>query len=140
MRLPFAIRNWKSSSKGSKLTNMKKYFLIAFFLGLFLTISAKAQNSDLTWQELKKQQSEERVSLENMQKETLNKMIEIQKIQLETLKSESSSTSNDLLILIDKQTQERKDIAKFHSEERTKLAQTHAEERKEYLLNSSKKP
>lgn len=118
---------------------MKKYFLLSVVLGLLFSISALAQNSDLNWQELKKQQTEERVSLENMQKETLNKMVESQKLQLETLKAESTTNANDILLLVEKQTLERKEIAKVHSEERAKLSQIHTDERKLLLSGNAKK-
>ncbi|HEX8399188.1 MAG TPA: hypothetical protein VF644_17250 [Pyrinomonadaceae bacterium] len=118
---------------------MTKYFFLSIILGLLFSISVLAQNSDLTWQELKKQQTEERVSLENMQKETLNKMVEVQKLQLDTMKAESSANANDILLLVEKQTLERKEIAKVYSEERIKLLQTHAEERKLFLTNEQKK-
>ncbi|MGI8787242.1 MAG: hypothetical protein ACR2HG_05715 [Pyrinomonadaceae bacterium] len=117
---------------------MKKYFLIAFFGALFFTVSIKAQSSDLTWQELKKPQTEERVSLENTQRETLNKIIETQMIQLETLKGElvkegNTSSPVRLDVIIDRFIQERKDLISVYSQERTKLMQAHSEERKVYL-------
>jgi len=123
---------------------MKRYFLIAIFLGLFLTISTKAQSSDLTWQELKKQQNEERVSLENIQRETLNKTIETQKIQLETVKgelarAENASNPSRLDVIVDRLIQERRDLVSVHSQERTRLMQAHSEERKVYLTVVSRK-
>ncbi len=118
---------------------MRKYFLVAIFLGLFLTVSAKAQSSDLTWQELKKQQTEERISLENIQRETLNKMIETQKIQLEAVKAENTSNPNLLATIVGKLIEEREALIRVHSEERTKLAQTRSEERKLYLTVLSRR-
>lgn len=118
---------------------MTKYFFLSIILGLLFSIPSLAQNSDLTWQDVKKQQTEERISLENMQKETLNKMVEVQKLQLEIMKGESTANANDILMLVEKQTLERKEIAKVHSEERTKLLQIHAEERKLFLTSEQKK-
>ncbi len=123
---------------------MKKYFLIAVLGALFFTVSTKAQSSELTWQELKKQQAEERISLESIQRETLNKMIETQRIQLETVKSElvkAENASNPIRldVIVDRLIQERKDLISVYSQERTKLMQAHSEERKVYLTILSKR-
>jgi hypothetical protein len=114
---------------------MKKYlFLCSVFAVFFVfgSISARAQ-SDLTWNELKAQQNVERTSMENMQKETLQNVVELQKLQFEKLRSETSANANDLLMLADKLKAERVELNKQFADERTKLVQIHADERKAFL-------
>ena len=119
---------------------MKIYLTIAAILFCSMTGFSQTQTKNLNWDELKTTQSEERVSLENMQKETLTQIVELQKAQLTALKSALASSGNDMPIVATKLKEERIELAKLHSEERTKLATLHSEERKAFVQNKSLKP
>jgi hypothetical protein len=119
---------------------MQKFVLSAIFiLSALIIFNQHASAQDLTWNELKQMQILEKTQLENLQKETLRSLIEVQKVELERLKAEGSSTANDILILIDKHKEERLQMIRTYSEERTKLAQMHVEERKAFMQNRNPK-
>lgn len=118
----------------------KKYFLISvftLFLGLLFSQQTSAQ--DLTWSELKAQQDKERVSMENMQREAMTQLKELQKNTFDKLAAESYTSPGNILELAEKQKTERAEINRQFSEERTKLAQIHADERKNFLQNQKPK-
>lgn len=117
------------------LVKLSCVLTLALFLLAVTATQAKAQGSPqraISWEELKRVQADERAQLENMQKETLRQILEVQKEQLTAMRSATTANANDLLLLSDKFKEERVEIARVHSEERAKLAATHAQERKEF--------
>jgi phage-related protein len=112
-------------------------FVVILFCA-FISNAQTQSKADFTWDELKQVQKEERVLLETMQKETLNRLVTLHTQEMSSLKSESTSNANDLLMLVDKHKQERNELNKTFSEERTKLATIHVEERKTFLINRPK--
>jgi hypothetical protein len=117
------------------LVKLSSVLTLALFLVAATATQANAQGSPqraISWEELKRVQADERAQLENMQKETLRQILEVQKEQLTAMKSETTANANDLLLLSDKFKEERVELARVHSEERAKLAATHAQERKEF--------
>ena len=112
---------------------MKKIFP-GFIFSLFLVfgfVVANAQNnvSDLTWSELKTQQNAERTSMENRQKDELQKLQEAHKLEIETVQG----NTGPLQSVAQRYSQERVILAKIHADERKDLAKIHADERKTFL-------
>lgn len=117
------------------LVKFSCWLSLAMLLLAATATQAKAQGSPqraISWEELKRVQADERAQLENMQKETLRQILEVQKEQLTAMRGETTANANDLLQLSNKFKEERVEIARVHSDERAKLAATHAQERKEF--------
>lgn len=117
--------------------NLRQFFttaIFSLFFVIFLCSSGNGQSktdSYLTWPELKQAQQQDKVLLENRQREELRDLKEIHKAALD------KASMSDTLLLTDKFKEERKEISRIHAEERSKLAQTHADERKAFLQNKN---
>ena len=114
---------------------MKTLLLSLFTLFLF-TFSANAQNTDLTWSELKQVQKEIRTDLNEKQKDELQKLNDIQKAQL-AASLETASGKDRMYELAKGLAGERSELSKLHADERSKLAVLQTEERKAFLQNKS---
>lgn len=89
------------------------------------------KGSDLTWDELKRQQNAERSDFLGAQKESLTKVLEEQRTAMEAMRG-NSPTDSMLLNLSNQHGAERKEIIKAQSDERAKEADVWASERKSY--------
>ena len=111
---------------------------------LVIALMSVAQNlgdqrpRDLTWNELKAVQSQERKEQQLAQKETLNAILAQQEAELEAVKTTGNSQPSDVKELSKMASEERKEIAKFQGDERNKLAEIQSAERKHYQELSGK--
>lgn len=117
-----------------QIMNKKTLVRICFICAIFFICGGAvySQTSNLTWNELKIIQKEERISLGNVQRSELNLLLQMHKLEIENIKL-TDSNNYDILTTFGKQREERKDLQKSHSDERTKLAQIQAEERQNFL-------
>lgn len=105
---------------------------------LVIALMSVAQNSgdqrprDLTWNELKAVQAQERKEAQQAQKETLTAILAQQAVEVEALKNDDSTQASDIKELSKQNSDERKEISRIQSEERNKLAEIHSAERKHY--------
>jgi hypothetical protein len=111
-------------------------------LVIALTIGAQnpgeQRTRDLTWNELKAVQAQERKEAQQAQKDTLTAILGQQKAELEAVKSTGNSQPSDVKELSKMASDERKALAQIQSEERNKLAEIQSAERKHYQELSGK--
>lgn len=110
------------------IKSMKFCFIYAIIAFSSLNLNAQKLSNDLTWSELKAQQTAERNNLIIMQKDTLDFLLETQKAIIGRFAGGEINTSEMLQTF----KAEKMELIKTFSDERIKLAQIHADERKNF--------
>lgn len=107
---------------------MKRLALIFAFITL---CAGLGYSQDLTWSELKAVQKEARQEVFAKQKEELQSLSDIQKLQLDTL-LQTTPSQDRVTELAKAQASERAELNTKHIEERKRLIQEQSVERKEF--------
>jgi hypothetical protein len=117
---------------------MKTIFLLAVFVLTFFQLQSFAQQKTYdNWEELKRVQAEERLQMQNSQKEELSKINELQKVQIDAI-LKTTPPSDHVINLSKEQMKERTDVIRIHTEERAKLTAIHEQERTAFRQNELK--
>ena len=95
--------------------------------------TAPQAKAELTWKALMVVQATERAQMKQAQSEQLQKLVEVQKEEFQTMAGNAIASGVQLAVLANKNSDERKEIAKIFAEERAALAKTHADERKAWF-------